>query len=144
MSKKKQNRKLFEEPQGTPAEENVVETETATRNLEATPETAESVSVSITYENDINEPKPTEQVVMEAEIEVGKPDRKLEAVKAFAELWESLPHHNYMTDAQARQVHRLWQAVTGRTDYYTNCSVCTINHIKYLKKIARGYGIEIR
>ena len=66
MSKKKQNRKLFEEPQGTPAEANVAET--ATENLEATPETVESVSVSITYENDINEPKPTEQVIMEAEM----------------------------------------------------------------------------
>lgn len=143
MSKKKQNRKLFEESQGTPAEENVVET--ATRNLEATPETAESVSVSITYEANPEKPNTVESVMnAKIEIEVGKPDRKLEAVKAFAELWESLPHHNYMTDAQARQVHRLWQAVTGRTDYYTNCSVCTINHIRYLKKIARGYGIEIR
>lgn len=142
MSKKKQNKKLFEEPLALPAEENVAET--ATENLEVSSDLAEGVSVGITYENDINEPKPTEQVVMGAEIEVGKPDRKLEAVKAFAELWENLPHHNYMTDAQARQVHRLWQAVTGRTDYYTNCSVCTINHIKYLKKIARGYGIEIR
>lgn len=142
MSKKKQNRKLFEEPQGTPAEMNVEEA--TTENLEVCSDLAEGVSVSITYENNPAEPKPTEQVIMEAEIKVEEQDRKLEAVREFAELWESLPHHNYMTDAQARQVHRLWQAVTGRTDYYTNCSVCTINHIKCLKKIARGYGIEIR
>lgn len=143
MSKKKQNKKLFEEPQGTQAEENVAETEATTENLEVSSDLAEGVSVSITYE--VNPEKPdTPATIMDAEIEVEEQDRKLEAVKAFAELWESLPHHNYMTDAQARQVHRLWQAVTGRTDYYTNCSVCTINHIKYLKKIARGYGIEIR
>lgn len=109
-----------------------------------TPE-PEHIEVSIEYEANPEKPNTVESVMnAKIEVEVGKPDRKLEAVKAFAELWESLPHHNYMTDAQARQVHRLWQAVTGRTDYYTNCSVCTINHIKYLKKIARGYGIEIR
>lgn len=68
---------------------------------------------------------------------------KIEAIKQFKELWQNLPHHNYITDKQAREIHALWQKITGRTDYYSNCSVCTINHIKQIRKIARNEGFEI-
>lgn len=68
---------------------------------------------------------------------------KIEAIKQFKELWQNLPHHNFITDKQAREIHVFWQKITGRTDYYSNCSVCTINHIKQIRKIARNEGFEI-
>lgn len=68
---------------------------------------------------------------------------KVKALKEFASIWNGMKQHNYMTDAQAREVHKLWQTVTGRTDYYTNCGVCTINHIKSLKKLCKNEGIEV-
>ena len=101
-----------------------------------------AVSVLIEYEVNPENPN-TEQTVMTAKIETTVESAKVKALKEFAELWKSLPHHNYMTNKQAREVHKLWQTVTGRTDYYFNCSVCTINHIKQLKKEARNEGIAI-
>ena len=68
---------------------------------------------------------------------------KVKALKEFASIWNGMKQHNYMSDAQEREVHQLWQTVTGRTDYYTNCGVCTINHIKVLKKLCKNEGIEV-
>lgn len=101
------------------------------------------VGVSVEYEADPEKPN-TEESVMTAKIEtITEVSPKVKALMEFAELWKSLPHHNYMSAKQARAVHRLWQTVTGRTDYYVNCSVCTIAHIKILKKEAKNEGIVI-
>lgn len=119
-----------------------------------------AVSASITYEIDTAAPEPAGGVSVTYEIDHETPafDKTLEtakfetleqetpkrkALKEFAELWKGLPHHNYMTDEQARRVHKLWQIVTGRTSYYTNCSICTIGHIKALRREAKNEGIVI-
>lgn len=107
----------------------------------AVPEPAGGVSV--TYEIDPETPT-FEKTLETAKFETEQETPKRKALREFAELWKTLPHHNYMTDKQARQVHKYWQVVTGRTDYYVNCSVCTINHIRRLKKEAKDEGIVIQ
>ena len=100
--------------------------------------------VSFTYEIDPEAPT-FEKTLETAKFETWEQETpKRKALREFAELWKTLPHHNYMTDKQARQVHKYWQVVTGRTDYYVNCSVCTINHIRRLKKEAKNEGIAIQ
>jgi len=64
------------------------------------------------------------------------------AVKEFCKLWNGLKNHNIITDEDARTIHKLWQTVAKRTDFYVNCGVCSLNHIKYLKKKAAQYGYE--
>ena len=84
-----------------------------------------------------------ETVQQETTPETIEDSPKIKAIKEFAQLWATLPHYNYVTDKQAREIHKLWQIVTGRTDYYNNCSACLIAHVKTLKKIAKNEGIEI-
>lgn len=64
------------------------------------------------------------------------------AVKEFCKLWNGLKNHNIITDEDARTIHKLWQTAAKRTDFYVNCGVCSLNHIKYLKKKAAQYGYE--
>lgn len=66
------------------------------------------------------------------------------ALLAFAEFWNKNPHRMMMTDAEARQVHKWWQVVFHRTDYYVKCDVCSRNHVKQLKGRAKNEGIEIQ
>jgi recombinational DNA repair protein RecT len=89
----------------------------------------------------INLIMPIEEVTEVQEVVEESP--KIKALRDFVELWDGMNQHIYMTDEQARKVHKMWQIVTGRTDYYTNCSVCTINHIKVLKKHCKENGIEV-
>jgi hypothetical protein len=113
-------------PKNAPVEhvENIIEEQNATQTQEITQISTENI---LTIEN-APAPEKTPKIV---------------AIEQFKELWQNLPHHNYITDKQAREIHVLWQKITGRTDYYSNCSVCTINHIKQIRKIARNEGIEI-
>ena len=98
------------------------------------------VQVEVTFEAD--ETTPTEEVIEKAEIIV-KTAKQI-ALEEFANFWNGLPHHQYISDKEARYVHSLWQTATGRTDYYSNCSICTINHIKQLKKLCKNEGIELK
>lgn len=66
------------------------------------------------------------------------------ALMDFAEFWNKNPHRMMMTDAEARQVHKWWQIVFHRTDYYVKCDVCSRNHVKQLKGRAKNEGIEIK
>lgn len=66
------------------------------------------------------------------------------ALLAFAEFWNKNPHRMMMTDAEARQVHKWWQVVFHRTDYYVKCDVCSRNHVKQLKGRVKNEGIEIQ
>ena len=99
-----------------------------------------AVQVEATFEAD--ETTPTEEVIEKAEIVV-KTAKQI-ALEEFANFWNGLPHHQYISDKEARYVHSLWQTATGRTDYYSNCSICTINHIKQLKKLCKNEGIELK
>lgn len=98
------------------------------------------VQVEVKYESDKLDS--TAEVIEKAEIIV-KTAKQI-ALEEFAKFWNGLPHHNYISDKEARYVHTLWQTVTGRTDYYSNCSICTINHIKSLKKYCKNEGIELK
>lgn len=98
------------------------------------------VKVEMSYESDKLEP--TADVLMNTEIIV-KTAKQI-ALEEFAKFWNGLPHHNYISDKEARYVHTLWQTATGRTDYYSNCSICTINHVKSLKKLCKNEGIEVK
>lgn len=98
------------------------------------------VKVEMSYESDKLEP--TADVLMNTEIIV-KTAKQI-ALEEFANFWNALPHHQYISDKEARYVHTLWQTATGRTDYYSNCSICTINHIKQLKKLCKNEGIELK
>ena len=112
--------------------------------VEVTPAVEEKeipvVKVEMSYESDKLEP--TEEVIKKAEIVV-KTAKQI-ALEEFATFWNGLPHHQYISDKEARYVHTLWQTATGRTDYYSNCSICTINHIKQLKKLCKNEGIELK
>lgn len=112
--------------------------------VEVTPAVEEkeipAVQVEATFEAD--ETTPTEEVIEKAEIVV-KTAKQI-ALEEFANFWNGLPHHNYISDKEARYVHTLWQTATGRTDYYSNCSICTINHVKSLKKLCKNEGIELK
>ena len=99
-----------------------------------------AVQVEATFEAD--ETTPTEEVIEKAEIVV-KTAKQI-ALEEFANFWNGLPHHQYISDKEARYVHSWWQTATGRTDYYSNCSICTINHIKQLKKLCKNEGIELK
>ena len=83
--------------------------------------------------------EPTEQPT-EQPVEEEKPlSDEQKAVYDFVQFWNGLKNHNVVTDEEARHIHSLWQKAAKRTDYYVNCGVCTLNHIKYLKKKARFY-----
>lgn len=99
-----------------------------------------AVKAEIRYESDKLEP--TADVLMNTEIIV-KTAKQI-ALEEFANFWNALPHHQYISDKEARYVHTLWQTATGRTDYYSNCSICTINHVKSLKKLCKNEGIEVK
>lgn len=103
-------------------------------------ETIPVVKVEMSYESDKLEP--TADVLMNTEIVV-KTAKQI-ALEEFANFWNGLPHHQYISDKEARFVHTLWQTATGRTDYYSNCSICTINHIKQLKKLCKNEGIDLK
>lgn len=105
-------------------------------------ETTPVIEVQISYESD--ELEPTEKVIEHAKIVVVEKDPKTLALEGFAELWNNLKQYQYMTDADARKVHQFWQVVSGRTDYYVNCGVCTNNHIKVLKKRCKDAGISLK
>lgn len=81
-----------------------------------------------------------EEPVTEEPIPVETDEQK--AVYDFVQLWNGLKNHNIITDEDARTIHKLWQTAAKRTDYYVNCGVCSLNHIKYLKKKAAQYGYE--
>lgn len=86
------------------------------------------------------------EVVDVAEIpeEIPEESPKIKALKGFANLMNGeLKYRMMATDLQARQIHSYWQIATGRSDYYVNCSACTIAHIKTLKKLCRNEGIKI-
>lgn len=69
---------------------------------------------------------------------------KIKALQDFANLMNGeLKYRMMATDKQARQIHSYWQIATGRSDYYVNCSACTIAHIKTLKKLCRNEGIKV-
>lgn len=85
----------------------------------------------------ISEPVETAPEIIEEE------SPRIVALKEFIELWRGLPHYNSVTDKQAREIHAIWQRVTGRTDYYTHCSSCLIAHVKQLKKICKNEGFTI-
>lgn len=112
--------------------------------VEVTPAVEEKetpvVKVEMSYESDKLEP--TEKVIEKVEIVV-KTAKQI-ALEEFANFWNGLPHHQYISDKEARFVHTLWQTATGRTDYYSNCSICTINHIKQLKKLCKNEGIGLK
>lgn len=122
MARKKKQTKPVEEVEAT---ENAIGV-TLTANIDPTKSFEENF-----FENTTIEYTPTEDTP------------KIKAIKEFAQLWATLPHYNYVTDKQAREIHKLWQIVTGRTDYYNNCSACLIAHVKTLKKIAKNEGITI-
>lgn len=105
-----------------------IENVNATQNAPETQETMQNSNVNVATTENTSETKSTP---------------KIEAIKQFKELWQNLPHHNYITDKQAREIHTIWQRVTGRTDYYTHCSSCLIAHVKQLKKIAQNEGFTI-
>lgn len=88
-----------------------------------------------------SEENPTEPQKTE---ETEPKDPKRLALEEFAAIWNSMTQHNYMSDEQARKVHKLWQTYTGRTDFYVNCSVCSSNHIKTLKKHCKNVGIYLK
>lgn len=84
--------------------------------------------------------EPTEQPT-EQPVEEEKPlSDEQKAVYDFVQFWNGLKNRNVVTDEEARHIHSLWQKAAKRTDFYVNCGVCTLNHVKYLKKKARFYG----
>ena len=68
--------------------------------------------------------------------------KEQQAVKDFCDFWNGLKNHSIISDKEARQIHSYWQIVFNRTDYYTQCGVCSANRIKALKKKAKVYGYE--
>ena len=77
-------------------------------------------------------------------VEIPEESPKIKALKGFADLMNGeLKYRMMATDSQARQIHSYWQIATGRSDYYVNCSACTIAHIKTLKKLCRNEGIKV-
>ena len=116
------------------AEESVTE--------EMTKETTEDVAPETENENkgEISEVFETDGAIPQEKEET--PERV--ALFAFAEFWNKNPHRMMMSDAEARQVHKWWQVVFHRTDYYVKCDVCSRNHVKQLKGRAKNEGIEIQ
>lgn len=115
-----------------------------------TPETQDSVSVSITYENDPADPKPTEQVIMEAEIKVEKPkeepapvDPKIKVLQEFAEIMKKHGKHGLVDITIGERLWRLWQDYTGRTDKWRRCSSCLIPKCMRLIKECQVHNISI-
>lgn len=101
-------------------------------------------------ESPISDPAPeipAEVVEVEEMMEVAEiPEEspKIKALTGFANLMNGeLKYRMMATDSQARQIHSYWQIATGRSDYYVNCSACTIAHIKTLKKLCRNEGIKV-
>ena len=77
-------------------------------------------------------------------VEIPEESPKIKALKGFADLMNGeLKYRMMATDSQARQIHSYWQIATGRSDYYVNCSACTIAHIKTLKKLCRNEGVKV-
>lgn len=66
-----------------------------------------------------------------------------QALRDFVDLYNSLPNLITITDAQAREIHKYWQIISHRTDYYVHCGVCSLNHIKALKKLAKQKGYKL-
>ena len=108
-------------------EETTLIEEPVTEELDETDETDENTPLS-------EEPVTEEPVLVETD--------EQKAVKEFCKLWNRLKNHNIITDEDARTIHKLWQTAAKRTDFYVNCGVCSLNHIKYLKKKAAQYGYE--
>lgn len=104
----------------------------------------EAVAVAPETENEnkgeISEDFETDEAIPQEKEET--PERV--ALFAFAEFWNKNPHRMMMTDAEARQVHKWWQVVFHRTDYYVKCDVCSRNHVKQLKGRVKNEGIEIQ
>lgn len=115
------------------------------KKTEETPlETMEEQVIEQPTEQIVDGPvdEPTEQPT-EQPVEEEKPlSDEQKAVYDFVQLWNGLKNHNIITDEDARTIHKLWQTAAKRTDYYVNCGVCSLNHIKYLKKKAAQYGYE--
>lgn len=154
MSKndKKNNTQLFDVPTPEPEriEVNLEKPDTPATVMEVeieapTPE-PEGVEVSIEYENDPLNPKPTEQVIMEAVVEVKKPepvDPKVAILNEFAELMRVHGKHGLVDVAIGEQIWRLWQKFTGRTDKWRRCSSCLIPKCMRLIKECKAHNISI-
>lgn len=65
-------------------------------------------------------------------------------LEEFVNTYNSLTNYYVISDKQAREFHRMWQILAHRTDYYVNCGVCSANHIRFMKKLAKNKGFEVK
>lgn len=104
------------------------------------PVLAEIVDVENEKECEISEDFPADGTIAQPK----EDNPQTDALKAFKEYYDKNPNRQRMTDDDARMIHRWWQIVTGRTDYYIYCGVCTANQWKVLKRKAKDEGFDIQ
>ncbi len=108
----------------------------------------EAVGVSVEYELDAENPKPKEDVIMEAKITpIEKPkekDPKIETLESFAAILRTHGKHGLVSMEIGEQLWNLWQKYTGRTDRWRKCGSCLVPKVHKMINECNRFNIPIR